>query len=109
MNIVSADRMESSDIFWRGLYPCAMTTATSSAGSGSSTDVHDQRLAEEALRRSEKLATAGRLAATIAHEINNPLAAVTNSLYLALQEPGISEQARVYLKLADQELARVAQ
>lgn len=75
---------------------------------GSSTDIHDRRLAEEALRRSEKLATAGRLAASIAREINNPFAAVTNALYLAMQEQGLSEQARAYLKLADQELARVA-
>ena len=63
---------------------------------GSSTDIHDRRLAEEALRRSEKLATAGRLAASIAHEINNPLAAVTNALYLAMQEQGLSEQARLF-------------
>src|SRR5689334_19519257 len=41
---------------------------------------------EEALRRNEKLATAGRLAATVAHEINNPLEAVTNLLYLARTE-----------------------
>ena len=75
---------------------------------GSITDVHDQKLAEEALRRSEKLATAGRLAASIAHEINNPLAAVTNSIYLALQDSGLSSRTRAFLEMADQELARVA-
>jgi PAS domain S-box-containing protein len=75
---------------------------------GSCTDVHDRKLAEEALRRSEKLATAGRLAASIAHEINNPLEAVTNSIYLALQDRSLSEDTRSYLTMADQELARVS-
>ena len=76
---------------------------------GTSTDIHDQRLSEEALRRTEKLATAARLAASVAHEINNPLAAVTNSIYLALKDPSLNETTRGYLALADQELARVAQ
>ena len=76
---------------------------------GSSTDIHDQKLAEEALRRSEKLATAGRLAASMAHEINNPLAAVTNLIYLILQDQSLSPIAREQLETADQELARVAQ
>jgi signal transduction histidine kinase len=75
---------------------------------GTATDVHEQRLAEEALRRTEKLAATGRLAASIAHEINNPLAAVMNSLYLALQME-MSEPARAYMQIAEQELARVAQ
>lgn len=75
---------------------------------GSSTDVHDQKMAEEALRRSEKLAATGRLAASIAHEINNPLAAVTNSIYLSLKDQSLREDTREYLKLADQQLARVA-
>jgi PAS domain S-box-containing protein len=76
---------------------------------GSSTDIHDQRLAEEALRRSEKLSTAARFAASVAHEINNPLAAVTNSIYLALLDPDLNPATRNYLQLADQQLARVAQ
>jgi PAS domain S-box-containing protein len=76
---------------------------------GTATDIHDQKLAEEALRRSEKLAATGRLAASIAHEINNPLEAVTNALYLALLDTGLPQDTRTYLKIAEQELARVAQ
>jgi signal transduction histidine kinase len=64
--------------------------------------------AEEALRRSEKLAVAGRLASSISHEINNPLAAVTNLLYLV----GISsslEGAKQHNTMAMNELARVSE
>ncbi|HEY1987233.1 MAG TPA: PAS domain-containing protein [Terracidiphilus sp.] len=76
---------------------------------GSSTDIHEQRLVEEAMRRSEKLAVAGRLAANIAHEINNPLMSMTNALFLAMQDGALSETTRTYLKLVDQELARIGQ
>jgi signal transduction histidine kinase len=66
------------------------------------------RDAEEAILRSEKLAVAGRLAASISHEINNPLAAVTNLLYLI----GISdslEEAKRHNEIAANELARVSE
>jgi len=75
---------------------------------GSTTDVHDQKLAEAALRKTEKLATAGRLAASIAHEINNPLEGVTNALYLALLDESLTDVTRGYLKTAEQELMRVS-
>jgi signal transduction histidine kinase len=64
--------------------------------------------AQEALRRSEKLAVTGRLAASIAHEINNPLEAVTNLLYLIRLTPDPIQALR-YLNDAEQELARVAE
>lgn len=65
-------------------------------------------MTQEALRRSEKLAVTGRLAASIAHEINNPLESVTNLLYLMRSETSI-EQLQRYIQLAEQELARVAE
>ncbi len=71
-------------------------------------DITDRKQAEQALIRSEKLASAGRLAATIAHEVNNPLASVTNALYLAGSDPGLPESVRKYLDMADQELRRAA-
>ncbi len=71
-------------------------------------DITQQKLAEEALRKSEKLALAGRLAATIAHEINNPLEAVTNLLYLL--RPSVHDpEAQHFLHDAEQELSRVSQ
>ena len=76
---------------------------------GCTIDIHDQKIAEEGVRRSEKLAAMGRLAATMAHEINNPLTSVTNSIYLALQDPALSEETRGFLTVADQELARAVQ
>src|SRR5215469_10468512 len=72
-------------------------------------DVHDQMLAEEKLRRTEQLATAGRLAATVAHEINNPLEAVTNLVYLAQQSQTLDAVTREYLNTASDELQRAAQ
>ncbi|HEX5236264.1 MAG TPA: HAMP domain-containing sensor histidine kinase [Silvibacterium sp.] len=61
----------------------------------------------EVLRENQKLITLGRLAASIAHEINNPLESITNLLYLMEQDR--PEKAKEYLKLAQRELSRVAQ
>lgn len=61
---------------------------------------------EAALVKTERLATAGRLAATIAHEINNPLEAVTNLIYLA--RSASPEEARRYLRMVEEELSRIA-
>ncbi len=72
-------------------------------------DIEQQKRAESALIQSEKLAAVGRLAASISHEINNPLEAVTNLLYLAGQEPSLPEETRGYLQQAEQELERVSQ
>jgi signal transduction histidine kinase len=71
-------------------------------------DLTLQKKSEEVLRRTEKLAVAGRLAASIAHEINNPLEAVTNCLFLANQAD-LPEDTKGYLTLAQSELDRVSQ
>ena len=71
-------------------------------------DSTDARLTEEALRRAEQLSAAGKLAASISHEINNPLEAVTNLLYLVRQSPELLEETRNYLEIADAELQRLS-
>jgi signal transduction histidine kinase len=71
-------------------------------------DVTESRLAEQTLRRTEKLAAAGRLAATVAHEVNNPLEALVNLVYLAQRVEGLPEEASAHLRIADEELGRIA-
>jgi signal transduction histidine kinase len=68
----------------------------------------ETRKAEQALRRSEQLAAAGRLAASIAHEINNPLEAVTNLLFLAKSDAALSSNSKDLLEIADKELQRLS-
>ena len=75
---------------------------------GVAMDITNNKLAEDALRKSEKLAAAGRLAATVAHEINNPLEAVTNLLYLLRLNDKWDDSARSYVAQAEHELARIA-
>ncbi|HZC43159.1 MAG TPA: PAS domain-containing protein, partial [Acidobacteriaceae bacterium] len=75
---------------------------------GTNTDVDAQRKAETGLRQAEKLAVVGRLAASIAHEINNPLEAVMNLLFLA-RLSAVDEETANYLRTAEEELSRVSQ
>jgi PAS domain S-box-containing protein len=74
-----------------------------------SRDITELRVAQQAAIEAERQAAAGRMAGTIAHEINNPLEAVTNFIYLAMTTEGIPEDANRHLQLADRELARAAQ
>ena len=70
-------------------------------------DVSERYAAERALMRAEKLASAGRLAAAIAHEVNNPLEGLVNLVYLARGEEDL-EKVRSRLLDADRELQRIA-
>ncbi|HEU4635729.1 MAG TPA: PAS domain-containing protein [Edaphobacter sp.] len=72
-------------------------------------EITNQRKAELALIQSEKLAAVGRLASSISHEINNPLEAITNLLYLVDISSGLPSQAREYVNAAQSELSRVCQ
>ncbi len=75
---------------------------------GVTLDITERKSAEIALVRSEKLAAIGRLSATIAHEMNNPLEAVTNLLFLCSTDTTLSPETQSYLASADQELRRLA-
>ncbi len=76
---------------------------------GSSTDIEQQKRSEAAIRQSEKLAAVGRLASSIAHEINNPLGSVTNLLYLLSTQRSLDHTAKEYVRTAQEELARVSE
>ncbi|HVJ08168.1 MAG TPA: ATP-binding protein [Acidisarcina sp.] len=72
-------------------------------------DTTERIRSEEALRKTEKLAAVGRLAASIAHEINNPLEAVTNLLYLLHMNSSLDRDATRYAEMAQHEVARVSE
>ena len=87
--------------------PVSSVTGTFVGALTMQSDVTLLRKTEETLRRNEKLITAGRLAAALSHEVNNPLEAVVNFLYL-LKTERMSKQARQYVDLASQEIHRVS-
>ena len=72
-------------------------------------DASERKRSEEALRKSEKLAVTGRLAASIAHEINNPLEAITNLLFLLRNYGDLDETSRNYATMAEYEVRRIAE
>jgi PAS domain S-box-containing protein len=72
-------------------------------------DVTQRRQTEQTLRSSERLTLAGRLSATIAHEIRNPLDTVTNLVYLLQRDHLPKETSSQYLQMASEELTRIAQ
>jgi len=72
-------------------------------------DASDRKRNEEALRKTEKLAATGKLAASIAHEINNPLEAITNLLYLLSNHSELQEPACSYVQMAEHEVRRIAE
>ncbi len=99
----------------RPIRPVTLTSVARNALRSRSRQYEVQRIMNEqeqtalAMMQSEKLVAVGRLASSIAHEINNPLEAVTNLLYLMQGEPNLPQAARDYLQTADRELARVSQ
>ena len=74
-----------------------------------SLEITNQKKSEAALIQSEKLAAVGRLASSISHEINNPLEAITNLLYLVALDEKLPEELKVYVHMAQAEVTRVSQ
>jgi PAS domain S-box-containing protein len=72
-------------------------------------DASERKRSEEALRRSEKLAATGRLAASISHEINNPLEAITNLLFLLRNFCQLEGPALNYVEMAEHEARRITE
>jgi PAS domain S-box-containing protein len=110
-------RREEIELFWRGKkrrYDLLVDPLRDLEGNivgvtCAAIDITERKQAQEALIRSEKLASLGRMAATVAHEINNPLEGVMNLLYLANTSHGLPEPACQYLTMASEELNRIAQ
>jgi PAS domain S-box-containing protein len=94
--------------YWTVSYfPVFAADGTVEAITAASLEITQQKKTEIALMQSEKLAVMGRLAASIAHEINNPLESLTNLLYLAARS-GDPEKVQEYIRTAERELRRVS-
>ncbi|MBS1814964.1 MAG: PAS domain-containing protein [Acidobacteria bacterium] len=95
--------------YWNINYsPIFADDGSVTAIAGATVEITQQKRAEAALIQNEKLAAVGRLAASISHEINNPLEAITNLLYLSSAED-LPEAAQDYVHMAQEELKRVSQ
>jgi PAS domain S-box-containing protein len=96
--------------FWNVSYsPISNSDGTVEAIAAVILEVTTQKKAEAALIQSEKLAAVGRLASSISHEINNPLEAITNLLYLIALSNDLPEGIKSYVQIAQSELSRVCQ
>ncbi|WP_263373282.1 PAS domain-containing protein [Granulicella aggregans] len=96
--------------YWNvNYFPVMSSDGTVRAITAASLEITNQKKAELALIQSEKLAAVGRLASSISHEINNPLEAVTNLLYLIANEPDLPGSAVPFVETAQSELARVSE
>ncbi|MGE0407507.1 MAG: nitrogen regulation protein NR(II), partial [Candidatus Korobacteraceae bacterium] len=94
--------------YWTVNYdPVYAPDGTLQAITAASLEITSQKRAEAALIQSEKLAAVGRLASSIAHEINNPLEAITNLLFL-LERSQLPEEAKRFVTTAQSELNRVS-
>jgi signal transduction histidine kinase len=70
-------------------------------------DITERKRMEQALRDSEKYAVMGRVAAVLAHEINNPLEALTNTFYLLRKQPSLDQDGQELARIAEVEISRV--
>ncbi len=104
-----AARPEDKRAFSVSYSPLYNENGTVRAIATASVEITNQKKAEAALVQSEKLAAVGRLASSISHEINNPLEAITNLLYLISLDEGLPERLKVYVHMAQSELSRVSQ
>jgi PAS domain S-box-containing protein len=96
--------------YWNVSYsPIRNTSGTVEAIIAVVLETTNQKKAEAALIQSEKLAAVGRLASSISHEINNPLEAITNLLYLIALSDDLPDGIRHYVQIAQAELSRVCQ
>jgi PAS domain S-box-containing protein len=94
-------------VLWRGV-PVFHEDSSVKEWVGTFIDIQDRKDSEAALKKSEQLALAGQLAAGIAHEINNPLEAVTNLIYL-ISTRVADDESRQYCAMAQRELTRVTE
>ena len=88
--------------------PYFRADGTRAGWAGTCTDLTDRRQREAALRMTEKLALTGRMTSVVAHEINNPLEAIINLLYLLNDRVKEDETARGYIESAESELQRIS-
>src|SRR5664280_861918 len=96
--------------YWTVSYfPVYALDGSIQAITAASLEITQQKKAEQALIQSEKLAAVGRLASSIAHEINNPLESVTNLLYLIATDPALPPHIKEYVSMTQSEVARVSQ
>jgi PAS domain S-box-containing protein len=95
--------------YWIARYFPVQTTDGKRIGVGTAVlDITERKKAESVLRQTERLAAVGRLAASVAHEINNPLEAISNLVFLARTRAPANDSLADYLRMADEELRRVS-
>ena len=103
-------RTANGDYRWVSMRAVLMQQALGHPGRwfGTSTDIQEEKRKEQVLQRTERMALAGRLAASIAHEINNPLEAITNIFYILEGNTSIDAKTMSLVRMGSEELKRVS-